>query len=94
MATVTGHIETGLQEFRHYQRINYLMLMMVDKDVHFHVLPRYDTTQSFEGADYPDPGWPAVPDLSSAVTPSEHDMSRLVAALRSIWPDSAGVGTA
>ena len=30
-----------LRGFVAYERINYLMLMMVDPDVHFHVIPRY-----------------------------------------------------
>src|SRR3546814_19148561 len=49
--------------------INYLMLMMVDRDVHFHVLPRYAETQSFSGVAYPDGGWPAAPDLGGGVQP-------------------------
>jgi diadenosine tetraphosphate (Ap4A) HIT family hydrolase len=83
---VIGDIEAGLTAFRPYQRINYLMLMMVDRDVHFHVLPRYAETQSFEGADYPDKGWPAVPDLAAAVQPDAASQAALVAALKAGWP--------
>ncbi len=83
LAQVTRELESSLATFRPYQKINYLMLMMVDKDVHFHVLPRYDATQNFGGENYPDPGWPAVPDLSSSVTPA--DMAGLVTALRDVW---------
>mgnify|MGYP001171440091 CR=1 FL=1 len=35
-------IERMLGAFVAYQRINYLMLMMVDPHVHFHVVPRYE----------------------------------------------------
>src|SRR3546814_690224 len=66
---VTRDIEAGLSAFRPYQKINYLMLMMVDRDVHFHVLPRYAETQSFSGVAYPDGGWPAAPDLGGGVQP-------------------------
>jgi diadenosine tetraphosphate (Ap4A) HIT family hydrolase len=83
LAAVTADIERALTSFKPYNKINYLMLMMVDKDVHFHVLPRYDTTQSFGGQEYPDRGWPAVPDLSDAVKPTS--MADLVAALKSAW---------
>ena len=38
--TVTGQLETALAKAFHYDKINYLMLMMVDPDVHFHVIPR------------------------------------------------------
>jgi diadenosine tetraphosphate (Ap4A) HIT family hydrolase len=83
---VTGDIEAGLSAFRPYQKINYLMLMMVDPDVHFHVLPRYAETQSFEGVSYPDKGWPAVPDLGAGVTPDPAARAALVAALKAAWP--------
>lgn len=86
----TRDIETGLGSFRKYEKINYLMLMMVDPDVHFHVLPRYAETQSFEGQDYPDKGWPAAPDLGAAVTPGAAGQAALVAALRAAWPDLRG----
>ena len=54
LAAATKQIEDALGAFRPYQRINYLMLMMVDPDVHFHVLPRYAETQEFEGIKFPD----------------------------------------
>ncbi|MGI9415015.1 MAG: HIT family protein [Hyphomicrobiales bacterium] len=82
---VTGDIERALSAFRPYQKINYLMLMMVDKDVHFHVLPRYETTQTFEGETFPDPGWPAVPDLSQAVKPDDAIAARLIGELQRLW---------
>jgi len=82
----TGDIEAGLSAFRPYRKINYLMLMMVDPDVHFHVLPRYAEAQSFEGVSYPDAGWPAVPDLAAGVLPDAAGQAALVAALRAAWP--------
>ena len=36
---VIGDIERNLKSLVRYERINYLMLMMVDPHVHFHVLP-------------------------------------------------------
>jgi len=85
LGQVTGDIERALTAFRPYRKINYLMLMMVDKDVHFHVLPRYDTAQTFEGETFSDPGWPAVPDLSQAVTPDGETSARLVSELQRVW---------
>src|SRR4051812_40745932 len=35
-------IEGVLRAVVSYERLNYLMLMMVDRDVHFHVIPRYE----------------------------------------------------
>jgi diadenosine tetraphosphate (Ap4A) HIT family hydrolase len=85
---VTGDIEAGLTAFRPYKKINYLMLMMVDPDVHFHVLPRYAETQSFEGTDYPDTGWPAVPDLGAGVQLETDSLAALATAVKAAWPGS------
>ena len=41
LAEATQAIETALKQFTDYAKINYLMLMMVDPQVHFHVIPRY-----------------------------------------------------
>jgi diadenosine tetraphosphate (Ap4A) HIT family hydrolase len=83
-------IETALKAFRPYDKINYLMLMMVDPDVHFHVLPRYAGTQSFASGSYPDPGWPGPPDISQAVTPPAEDFAALIAAIKAVWPADQG----
>ena len=87
---VVGDIEAGLSAFRPYQKINYLMLMMVDKDVHFHVLPRYDAAQDFEGTAYADAGWPALPDLAGGVQPDAAGQAALVAAVTACWPGAGG----
>ena len=50
LARVTREIETVLRRFVNYERINYLMLMMVDPHVHFHVMPRYQGNRSDFGA--------------------------------------------
>ena len=58
--------ERLLRDLVAYDRINYLMLMMVDPHVHFHVLPRYEGTRAYFGSDFPDSGWPGVPNLKDA----------------------------
>lgn len=85
LAEATRGIERTLSAFRPYERINYLMLMMVDPDVHFHVLPRYSAPQEYRGVVFEDAGWPAVPDLSKAVTPPAEVADALVAELRDGW---------
>ena len=70
-------IERGLREFCAFEKINYLMLMMVDREVHFHVIPRYSETRTFEGMDFPDRGWPKAPDLGSAIEPSAEQLQRI-----------------
>ena len=74
-------IERALAGFVGFERINYLMLMMVDPNVHFHVIPRYDGTRSWDGQDFPDTGWPGPPDLKSAKPLSEGQIERLAAQL-------------
>ncbi len=60
-------IEQALGSFCSYERLNYLMLMMVDPNVHFHVIPRYSKPREWDGTLFPDEGWPGPPQLSSAV---------------------------
>src|SRR4030095_4538104 len=67
LSVITREIEATLKAVIGYERINYLMLMMVDPNVHFHVIPRYQGTRRFEGLDIEDKGWPGPPDLKSAV---------------------------
>ena len=45
-------MEASVSKAFSYQKINYLMLMMVDPDVHFHVIPRYEETKSFSQHDF------------------------------------------
>jgi diadenosine tetraphosphate (Ap4A) HIT family hydrolase len=49
-------------EFR-YDKLNYLMLMMVDPEVHFHLIPRYSEGRSFGSINFKDWGWPGLPEL-------------------------------
>ncbi|QHD66010.1 HIT family protein [Sphingobium yanoikuyae] len=67
LKTVTAAIEAALTRAVDYAKINYLMLMMVDPHVHFHVIPRYDGERSAAGLTITDAGWPGQPDLGSAV---------------------------
>jgi diadenosine tetraphosphate (Ap4A) HIT family hydrolase len=59
-------IERALASFCSFERMNYLMLMMVDPHVHFHVIPRYAGEREWKGLQLPDTGWPGPPDLGSA----------------------------
>ena len=86
LAHVTHCLETGLRNFRAYDKINYLMLMMVDPHVHFHVIPRYATAQRFEDVEFPDTGWPGQPNLAGAVSLPSATHARLRDAIRSDWP--------
>jgi len=67
LKTVTAAIEAALGKAVDYAKINYLMLMMVDPHVHFHVIPRYEGERSAAGVTVADAGWPGQPDLGAAV---------------------------
>ncbi len=82
---VVADIEATLQRAVAYERINYLMLMMVDPNVHFHVFPRYSGSRAFAGLDMADTGWPGPPDLKSAVTLDDAAVARGVEALAAQW---------
>ena len=66
-------IENTLKDTFNYNIMNYLMLMMVDKQVHYHVIPRYERTIDFAGTSWKDSGWPGVPNLAG----NELDMHEL-----------------
>ena len=66
LAEIIPAIEQALKRFCDYERINFLMLMMVDRQVHFHVFPRYAGERSFGTTSITDVGWPGPPDLKSA----------------------------
>jgi diadenosine tetraphosphate (Ap4A) HIT family hydrolase len=86
LGRVVRAAEHMLRAYTAYERINYLMLMMVDPDVHFHVIPRYALSRSFMGVDFPDKGWPGPPALEPAVVPDDAARDALVGELRRAWP--------
>ncbi|WP_033073978.1 HIT family protein [Sphingopyxis sp. MWB1] len=82
---VTAAIEAALRQASDYARINYLMLMMVDPHVHFHVLPRYEETRSGAGLTIADAGWPGPPDLAQAVKLDEDQQAAMTAWIKSYF---------
>jgi diadenosine tetraphosphate (Ap4A) HIT family hydrolase len=75
LSHITKVIEATLKHVFTYDKLNYLMLMMVDQHVHFHVVPRYSRAIEFAGLTWADKGWPALPDLSAP----QYETSILVA---------------
>lgn len=66
MGAVIARIEAMLAATIRPAKINYLMLMMVDPHVHFHILPRYEGERSHAGVTIGDRGWPKQPELAGA----------------------------
>lgn len=65
LALIVKVVEATLSKAFSYDKVNYLMLMMVDKQVHFHVIPRYGAERTFAGRTWTDDGWPKPPVLAS-----------------------------
>lgn len=86
LATVTSHIEVALAETVEPEKINYLMLMMVDRHVHFHVIPRYEGSRTHSGLTATDIGWPRLPALGEAVELDADSMPALLTWLKAAWP--------
>jgi diadenosine tetraphosphate (Ap4A) HIT family hydrolase len=87
LKAITTAIEVHLKACFSYDKINYLMLMMVDRDVHFHVIPRYAAQRIFDHKEFKDPGWPGPPDLSYANETGEKLSQGLLLAMRQIFAD-------
>lgn len=79
---VTVAIEAALAKAVGYARLNYLMLMMVDPHVHFHVIPRYEGTREWNDREFVDVGWPKLPDLGHAVALEGAELEALTAWLK------------
>jgi diadenosine tetraphosphate (Ap4A) HIT family hydrolase len=79
-------IERALGAAVQYEKINYLMLMMVDPHVHFHVVPRYAGEREACGVAVADRGWPKVPALGEAVELSPEQVEALVGYFCRCWP--------
>lgn len=63
LAAIARSIDARLQKAFAPDRMNYLMLMMVDRHLHFHVVPRYAQIRHFGGMPWEDKAWPKPPDL-------------------------------
>ena len=80
-ADIVAAVERALSTFASYERINYLMLMMVDPNVHFHVIPRYSEPRRWNGVEFPDAGWPGPPQLGAAITLASDQVAAMAAEL-------------
>jgi diadenosine tetraphosphate (Ap4A) HIT family hydrolase len=85
LARVVADCEHALAQAFAYERINWLMLMMVDPDVHFHVIPRYSGNRQFVGIDFHDRGWPGPPVLDAPDPVCAQALPALHAHLQAIW---------
>jgi len=85
LAAVTKDVEATLLAEIGYDKINYLMLMMVDPHVHFHIFPRYQGSRTLEGLTIEDAGWPGPPELKSGATFDQDVGVALIGRLSKSW---------
>lgn len=83
---VTGDLERALAAHLAPDKINYILLMMVDPHVHFHVVPRYATPREVAGVSIADTAWPKPPVMSDAADLDEAQFAVLLGELRVAWP--------
>jgi len=67
MVVITKMIESTLKKAFNMEKMNYIMLMMVDFHIHYHVVPRYSKDISFANVNFKDMGWPKPPILDADV---------------------------
>lgn len=65
LAQVFKLIENALENTFKPDKMNYLVLMMVDNQVHYHVIPRYENKREFEGITFTDKNWPMPPSFEA-----------------------------
>jgi diadenosine tetraphosphate (Ap4A) HIT family hydrolase len=88
LAVVTADIEAALRTAFQPDKLNYLMLMMVDPDVHFHVLPRYQTTRDLAGRTFTDRFWPRPVDLTQPIEQDAVLTETVRDTLKAVWRKS------
>ena len=82
---VIGETEATLSCLFSYDKVNYLVLMMVDPHVHFHVIPRYGSPRNFGGMAFLDSSWPNPPDTLLIHQTSGDLLEQLRDHFRSHW---------
>lgn len=85
LGAIIPDIERVLRAAVSFEKINYLMLMMSDPNVHFHVLPRYDGERSAAGLTIADLGWPKAPNLAETRDVDAAERDALCSHLAALW---------
>lgn len=79
---IVQEVEHCLKSRFNYSKINYLMLMLVDPAVHFHIIPRYQQPVYFNNNDYQDSDWPNPPNLGKSLIIEDKHFHSLLQTLR------------
>ena len=85
LAEITKEMENTLKRCIEYEKINYLALMMVDKEVHFHVLPRYQGVRRVAGVTFKDVAWPKPVDITNVTELTSKEFEQLYNFMKGSW---------
>jgi diadenosine tetraphosphate (Ap4A) HIT family hydrolase len=85
LQVVVSELEASLKKSFDHDKLNYLMLMMVDPHVHFHVLPRYQESRRLLSVEFADPGWPGPPQLGHSADTDETVRTAVKELLQRNW---------
>ncbi len=86
LASIAGDIEAAFARTFQPDKFNYLMLMMVDPNVHFHVLPRYSGARECAGVTFEDRAWPKAPSIGNVTPTTLAQREVILGLLRDAWP--------
>tara|TARA_B100000963_G_scaffold186448_1_gene162084 strand:+ start:9913 stop:10341 length:429 start_codon:yes stop_codon:yes gene_type:complete len=71
-------IEKKIKKILKFDKINYLSLMMIDKEVHLHIIPRYKNVTKFDKDIFKDYGWPTLPNFKKKNSLSNAQRQKLI----------------
>ena len=80
---VSGDVSAMLGSTVRHDKLNWLMLMMVDPHVHYHIIPRYEGSRGAAGLTLSDADWPGPPDLKRAKALDTEQIAALIEWIRS-----------
>ena len=82
---ITKEIEETLIKVFQMDKINYLALMMVDKNVHFHIVPRYSKALKFKNKEYKDIYWPGPYEIKKTLNLDDNQLEQIRFELKEKW---------
>lgn len=77
LKTIISEIEATLKRMISYDKINYLMLMMEDPIVHYHIIPRHESARLMSRIRVRDHGYPGPPKLEKYHSLNEDEILEL-----------------
>jgi diadenosine tetraphosphate (Ap4A) HIT family hydrolase len=87
LAIIVPEAESKLKQAFDYDKINWVMYMMHDPEVHFHIIPRYASHREFEKITFKDPRWLYSPKLTLLNEISSDVLDKLIAKLKILFSE-------